>query len=59
MTRERGGDYNDKAEGWKMIVGVEVTKKRSGGIGDALGHCRGGFNKGQGSYLQLTPSREM
>ena len=50
MTRERGGDYNDKAEGWKMIVGVEVTKKRSGGIDDALGHCRGGFNKGQGTF---------
>ena len=32
--RERGKDYNDQAEGWKMRVGVEVTKKRSEGIGD-------------------------
>ena len=49
MTRERGGDYNDKVEEGKMIAGVEVTKKRSGGIGDgrALGHCRGGLNKGK------------
>ena len=30
--------------------GAQVTKKRSGGIGDALGHCRGGFNKGQGTF---------
>ena len=52
MTRERGGDHNDKVEGGKMIVGVEVTKKRSGGIGDvrALGHCRGGLNSGQGTF---------
>ena len=51
MRRERGGDYNDKTEGWKMIVGVEVTKKRSGGIGDGreLGHCGGGLNSGQGT----------
>ena len=52
MRGERGGDYNDKAEGWKMRVGVEaqVTKKRSGGIGDgrALGYCRRGLNSGQG-----------
>ena len=43
-----------------MIVGVEVTKKRSGGIGDGreLGHCRGGLNSGQGIYLQLTPSQD-
>ena len=52
MTRERGGDYNDKVEEGKMIAGVEVTKKRSGGIGDgrALGHCRGGWNSAQGTF---------
>ena len=49
---DEGGDYNDKTEGWTMRVGVEVTKKRNGGVGDGrtLGHCRGGLNSGQGIY---------